>query len=637
MREGGRAPAPTWCSSTSRTPARRSPRRAPGAPRSPPSPGWTGAARCAPSASTASTPPGATTTSSRSSPAPATRSTCSSSRRPARPATCGGSTCCSPSSRRSSGCRSASASRCSSRRPRASPTRSRSPGRATGSRRSSSAPATCPPRSGRGSTATSIRSASTPATSGTSPGSRWSPPPGPRASTPSTRPTPPTRTPTATGAAPTHASLLGLRRQVGHPPEPDPDRQRGVLADRRGDRRRPSRRSRIYRAAEAEGVGAIGRDGRLVDAAHMRLAENTLLQGVAGRRTKRAMSRALRVVQWATGNIGTRSLRGVIEHPELELVGVHVTRRQGRARRRRAVRRSTRSASSPPATSTRSLALAPDCVLYMPRACDVDEVCRAARAGHRRRHHPRRVPPPASMDPAVRERVEAACARGRHVDPQHRQQPRVHHRGRARSSSRRSSAGSTALLIEEFADLSQRHSPELLFDIMGFGRSPPRSARAGWTTAAPASGRRCALLADALGTPARRRRGERRGGRRAPADVEIAAGTIEAGTVAAQRMTVTGLRDGRPLVQLQRHLVLHHRPRRRLGPARHRLAHRGRRRRPAGRRAALPVPARGDGRALARLHRQPRRQRGARGLRGATGHPHHRRPAQVIARFGPRS
>lgn len=31
-----------------------------------------------------------------------------------------------------------------------------------------------------------------------------------------------------------------------------------------------------YRAAESEGVGAIGRDGRLVDAAHMRLAANVL-------------------------------------------------------------------------------------------------------------------------------------------------------------------------------------------------------------------------------------------------------------------------------------------------------------------------------------------------------------------------
>ncbi len=34
----------------------------------------------------------------------------------------------------------------------------------------------------------------------------------------------------------------------------------------------------VYRAAEAGGVGAIGRDGRLVDAAHMRLAANTLLK-----------------------------------------------------------------------------------------------------------------------------------------------------------------------------------------------------------------------------------------------------------------------------------------------------------------------------------------------------------------------
>ncbi len=31
-----------------------------------------------------------------------------------------------------------------------------------------------------------------------------------------------------------------------------------------------------------------------------------------------------RVVQWATGNIGTRSLRAVIEHPDLDLVGVYV-------------------------------------------------------------------------------------------------------------------------------------------------------------------------------------------------------------------------------------------------------------------------------------------------------------------------
>ena len=29
-----------------------------------------------------------------------------------------------------------------------------------------------------------------------------------------------------------------------------------------------------------------------------------------------------RVVQWATGNIGSRSMRAVIEHPQLTLAGV---------------------------------------------------------------------------------------------------------------------------------------------------------------------------------------------------------------------------------------------------------------------------------------------------------------------------
>ena len=37
------------------------------------------------------------------------------------------------------------------------------------------------------------------------------------------------------------------------------------------------------------------------------------------------MTRAeLRVVQWATGNIGMRSLRAVIEHPRFRLAGVYV-------------------------------------------------------------------------------------------------------------------------------------------------------------------------------------------------------------------------------------------------------------------------------------------------------------------------
>ena len=43
----------------------------------------------------------------------------------------------------------------------------------------------------------------------------------------------------------------------------------------------------VYRASEADGVGAIGRDGRLVDAAHMRLAENVLHKASLAAREER--------------------------------------------------------------------------------------------------------------------------------------------------------------------------------------------------------------------------------------------------------------------------------------------------------------------------------------------------------------
>jgi citrate lyase subunit beta/citryl-CoA lyase len=72
-----------------------------------------------------------------------------------------------------------------------------------------------------------------------------------------------------------HASLLGFDGKWAiHPSQvpianevfsPTPDE---VDAARRS--------LETYRAAEARGVGAIGEDGRLVDAAHMRLAANTL-------------------------------------------------------------------------------------------------------------------------------------------------------------------------------------------------------------------------------------------------------------------------------------------------------------------------------------------------------------------------
>ncbi len=59
-----------------------------------------------------------------------------------------------------------------------------------------------------------------------------------------------------------HPSQVAIANEVFAPTEAEVADAREAIA--------------VYRASEADGVGAIGRDGRLVDAAHMRLAENVL-------------------------------------------------------------------------------------------------------------------------------------------------------------------------------------------------------------------------------------------------------------------------------------------------------------------------------------------------------------------------
>ncbi len=119
-----------------------------------------------------------------------------------------------------------------------------------------------------------------------------------------------------------------------------------------------------------------------------------------------------RVVQWATGNIGTRSLRGVIEHPDLSLVGLYVYSPDKAGRDAGELCGLGATGVVATVDLDEILALDADCVLYMPRACDVDEVCRLLASGANivttrgEFHHP------GSMDPETRDRIEAACRAG---------------------------------------------------------------------------------------------------------------------------------------------------------------------------------------------------------------------------------
>ncbi|HEU0171307.1 MAG TPA: hypothetical protein VFR26_07650 [Acidimicrobiales bacterium] len=258
-----------------------------------------------------------------------------------------------------------------------------------------------------------------------------------------------------------------------------------------------------------------------------------------------------RVVQWATGNIGTRALRSVIEHPTLDLAGVwvHAPDKAGRDAGELCGLDATGVAATNDIEDV--VALGADCVLYMPRALDADEVCRLLASGANvvttrgEFHHP------ASMDPALRQRVEDACAAGG---------TSIHSTGSSpgfiseavplvlTSIQRRLDQ----LTIDEFADLSRRPSPDLLFNIMGFGRAPAAFDEGRLSHGRTSFGPSLRLVADTLGLPLDdvEASGEVA---LAARTVEIAAGTLEAGTVAAQRLTVAGMRDGRPLLRFRAH------------------------------------------------------------------------------------
>jgi hypothetical protein len=104
-----------------------------------------------------------------------------------------------------------------------------------------------------------------------------------------------------------------------------------------------------------------------------------------------------------------------------------------------------------------------------------------------------------------------------------------------------------ALRINEYADLSQRDSPDMLFNVMGFGRPPPKSDERRLYYLREAFGPSLQLVADALSMPLDAV--EVSGGTAtALRTTRIAAGVLEAGTLAAQRTTVSGIHAGREVL-----------------------------------------------------------------------------------------
>ncbi|WP_295631687.1 dihydrodipicolinate reductase, partial [Novosphingobium sp.] len=190
-----------------------------------------------------------------------------------------------------------------------------------------------------------------------------------------------------------------------------------------------------------------------------------------------------------------------------------------------------------------------DCVLYMRQGTDIDELCLLLASGKNvvttrgDFHHP------GSMDAGVRAKIEAACATGG---------TSIHSTGSSPgfvtealaitllSLSRRLDC----LTIDEFADMASRNSPDLIFKVMGYGVPPGAFDPMKVEYVKHDFAASLAHVAEAAEIEIDKWQAF---GENAAAleDTTIAAGLILKGTVAAQRITIEGLRNGQPVLRFR--------------------------------------------------------------------------------------
>jgi 4-hydroxy-tetrahydrodipicolinate reductase len=265
--------------------------------------------------------------------------------------------------------------------------------------------------------------------------------------------------------------------------------------------------------------------------------------------TNEAARRPIRVVQWATGTVGAFAMRGVIQHPDMELVGVRVysETKEGKD--------AGELCGLPPigVKATRDLdaivALRPDCVLYMPESTVADDLCRLLENGINIVTTRAEFFNPDMMDLGLRERVEAACRKGN---------ASIHATGSSPGFITEALpivATSLArqvdfLAIEEYANCLEGCSVEMLTEIMGFGETPEQFAKRDIAARDEVFEHSLGLIASALGTPIDA----------FETTTEIALClhdtrlhtiTIPAGSVGGQRVAVTGMRDGKPFMRFR--------------------------------------------------------------------------------------
>ena len=257
--------------------------------------------------------------------------------------------------------------------------------------------------------------------------------------------------------------------------------------------------------------------------------------------------RRYRVAQWATGRIGASSLAELIRSPEFELVGVYVHSADKAGRDAGELAGLPATGVSATNDLAEIIALKPDCVVANMEGPNVDDVCRLLAAGINVATSRVDYLDPDTMDPQVRARIEEACRSGG---------ASIHATGAspgfssealplvAASMSRRFDT----MTIDEYADIPAS-CPDFQCQAMGFGRpqgndfDPHLLAHIahGFQQSVNVIARGLGVTLDGFDVS-----GETAGANQRfllPEGMPI-----EAGTVTAQRITVSGRANGKPLI-----------------------------------------------------------------------------------------
>ena len=263
--------------------------------------------------------------------------------------------------------------------------------------------------------------------------------------------------------------------------------------------------------------------------------------------------RTYRVVQWSAGRMGKKSIRGVVDHPDLDLVGLYVYSEE-----KEGVDAGVLAGIEPLGiTATRDIekvvALAPDCVLYMQEGFDLDDLTRLLGSGINVVTTRNEFFYGPAMDPTIRSRIEEACHRGGTT---------IHATGSSPGFSTTTMPLTLVnpmrrldeITIDEYADIPASVGPEMI-KRMGFGIRVDSTEIDPALLAPTVVGYQQSLvaLADAIGLPL--------DGFEVRCDIARAAEpytlsdgwVIEKGTMAGQRLTVAGIRNGGPFITFRAH------------------------------------------------------------------------------------